>query len=65
MIPKYMHNKGFFIISLSRFTRWLGRIAEDLGINIFPGFAGKEVLYAEDQKTITGVRTGDKGLDKD
>ena len=65
MIPKYMHNKGFFIISLSRFTRWLGRIAEDLGVNIFPGFAGKKVLYAEDQKTIIGVRTGDKGLDKD
>jgi len=60
-----MHNKGFFIISLSRFTRWLGNIAEDLGINIFPGFAGTKVLYAEDQKTITGVRTGDKGLGKD
>jgi len=60
-----MHNKGFFIISLSRFTRWLGNIAEDLGINIFPGFAGKEVLYAKDQNTIIGVRTGDKGLDKD
>jgi len=65
MIPKYMHNKGFFIISLSRFTRWLGSIAEDLGVNIFPGFAGKKVLYAEDQKTIIGVRTGDQGLDKD
>lgn len=63
--PRYMHNKGFFIISLSRFTRWLGKIAEDLGVNIFPGFAGKEVLYAKDQRTITGVRTGDKGLDKD
>ncbi len=65
IIPKYMHNKGFFIISLARFTRWLGRIAENLGINIFPGFAGKEVLYAEDQKTIIGIRTDDKGLDKD
>ncbi len=65
IIPRYMHNKGFFIISLSKFTRWLGNIAEDLGINIFPGFAGKEVLYAKDQKTITGVRTGDKGLGKD
>jgi electron-transferring-flavoprotein dehydrogenase len=64
IIPRYMHNKGFFIISLSKFTRWLGNIAEDLGINIFPGFAGKEVLYAKDQKTITGVRTGDKGLGK-
>ena len=64
-VPRYMHNKGFYIISLSRFTRWLGSIAEDLGVNIFPGFAGKEVLCAEDQNTITGIRTGDKGLDKD
>lgn len=63
--PRYMHSKGFLIISLSRFTRWLGRIAEDLGVNIFPGFSGKEVLYEKDQGTITGVRTGDKGLDKD
>jgi electron-transferring-flavoprotein dehydrogenase len=65
IIPRYMHNKGFYIISLSRFTKWLGNIAEDLGVNIFPGFAGKEVLYAEDQKTILGIRTGDKGLGKD
>ena len=65
IIPRYMHNKGFFIISISKFTRWLGNIAEDFGINIFPGFAGTKVLYAKDQKTITGVRTGDKGLGKD
>ncbi len=65
LIPRYMHNKGFLIISLSKFTKWLGNIAENLGVNIFPGFAGKEVLYAKDQRTIIGVRTGDKGLDKD
>jgi electron-transferring-flavoprotein dehydrogenase len=64
-IPKYMHNKNFFIISLSKFTKWLAVMAEELGVNIFPGFAGKEILYALDQKTITGVRTGDKGLGKD
>ncbi|QTA88357.1 electron transfer flavoprotein-ubiquinone oxidoreductase [Desulfonema magnum] len=64
-ISKYMHNKGFYVISLSRFTKWLAEIAEDMGVNIFPGFAGKEVLYAPDQKTIVGVRTGDKGLGKD
>ena len=61
-VPKPMHNKGDFIISLSRFVRWLGKLAEEMGVNIFPGFAGKEVLYAEDQKTIIGVRTGDKGV---
>jgi electron-transferring-flavoprotein dehydrogenase len=62
-IPRYMHNQGFFIISLSRLTRWLAEIAEGLGVNIFPGFTGKEVLYSEDQQHIVGIRTGDKGLD--
>jgi len=59
-----MHNKGFYIISISKFTKWLGEIAENLGVNIFPGFAGKEILYTEDQKTISGIRTGDKGIGK-
>ena len=61
-VPKHMHNTGNLIISLSRLVRWLGQIAEEMGLNIFPGFAGKEVLYGEDQKTIIGVRTGDQGL---
>ncbi len=65
MTPRYMHNKGCYIISASRLSQWLGGIAEELGVNIFPGFDGKEVLYAEDGRTIIGVRTGDKGLDKD
>jgi len=60
-----VHDFGSLIISLSRFTRWLGQLAEEMGVNIFPGFAGKEVLYADDQKTIVGVRTGDQGLGPD
>jgi electron-transferring-flavoprotein dehydrogenase len=64
-VPKYMRNKGFHIISLSRFVRWLATVAEGLGVNIFPGFAGKEVLYGQDDKTVVGIRTGDKGLGKD
>ena len=63
--PRHMRNKGFYTISLSRFTKWLGEVAEALGVNIFPGFAGEEVLYAEDQETIIGVRTGDKGIGSD
>jgi electron-transferring-flavoprotein dehydrogenase len=63
--PRYMHNKGCLIISLSRFVRWLEKIAEELGVNIFPGFTGKEVLFGQDQKTIIGVRTGDKGIGPD
>jgi electron-transferring-flavoprotein dehydrogenase len=64
-VPRQLHNKGNYIISLSRFVRWLGGIAEELGVNIFPGFAGKEVLYSDDLRTITGVRTGDKGIGPD
>jgi electron-transferring-flavoprotein dehydrogenase len=64
LVPRQMHNTGFPIVSLSRVCRWLGEKAEALGINIFPGFDGKEILLADDGRTVTGVRTGDKGLDK-
>jgi electron-transferring-flavoprotein dehydrogenase len=63
--PRYLNNKGFPIISLSKYTRWLSVLAEESGVNIFPGFAGKEVLLETDHKKIIGVRTGDKGLGKD
>jgi electron-transferring-flavoprotein dehydrogenase len=65
IVPRYLHNEGFFIISLSRFTRWLGEIAENLGVNIFPGFAGTALLFDNDQETVVGVRTGDKGIGPD
>ena len=63
--PGYMHNHGCHIISLSQFTRWLGEIAEEMGIMIFPGFAGTEVIFDETGKSVLGVVTGDKGIDKD
>jgi electron-transferring-flavoprotein dehydrogenase len=65
VIPRYMRNHGYEIISLSKFTKWLGEKAEEMGVNIFAGFAGKEVLFDSSGKKITGVRTDDKGLDKD
>jgi electron-transferring-flavoprotein dehydrogenase len=65
MVPRMMHNTGFPIVSLSKVCRWLGEKAEALGVNLFPGFDGKEVLLAKDGVTVAGVRTGDKGLDKD
>ncbi len=60
--PPPFHNKGNHIISLSKFNRWLGEKCEARGINIFPGFAAVEALY--DGQKIVGVRTGDKGRDK-
>jgi electron-transferring-flavoprotein dehydrogenase len=62
MTPPPFHNKGNYIISLSKFNRWLGEKCEARGINIFPGFAAVEALYEGDK--IVGVRTGDKGRDK-
>ncbi len=64
-VPRYLHNEGFYIISLAKFSSWLGQQAEAMGVNIFPGFAGSRILYAQDGRTVTGIRTGDKGLDKD
>jgi electron-transferring-flavoprotein dehydrogenase len=64
-VPPYMHNEGCFVISLSKFCAWLGTIAEELGVNVFPGFAGVEALYDEAGRRVTGVRTGDKGVNKE
>lgn len=60
--PPPFHNVGHHIISLSKFNRWLAEKCEAKGVNIFPGFAAVEALY-EGEK-IVGVRTGDKGRDK-
>ena len=65
LVPRQMHNAGFPIVSLAKVCRWLGEKAEALGVNIFPGFDGRSMLLADDGRTVTGVRTGDKGLDKD
>jgi len=64
MVPRQMHNSGFPIVSLSKVCRWLGDKAEEMGVNIFPGFDGKELLFSDDGRTVIGARTGDKGLDK-
>jgi len=61
--PGYMHNDGCHIISLSKYCAWLGEQAEALGVMVFPGFAGTEILYDGDR--VIGIRTGDKGVDKD
>lgn len=62
--PPQMSNKGNYITSLSQFTSWLGTIAEELGVEVYPGFAGAGVVYSEDGKSVLGVRTNEVGLDK-
>ena len=62
--PPQMHNKGNYIISLGNFCRWLAEQAEELGVEIFPGFAAAEILY-DDAGAVRGVATGDMGIGKD
>lgn len=60
--PPQMHNQGNYIISLGKLCRWLAEQAEQLGVNIFPGFAAVDFLYDGDR--VIGVMTGDKGADR-
>ena len=62
-IPPQLHNDGNYIISLGNLCRWLGEQAEELGVEIYPGFSASEVLY-EDGKVV-GIATSDMGLDKE
>ncbi|MBN8807492.1 MAG: electron transfer flavoprotein-ubiquinone oxidoreductase [Sphingomonas sp.] len=62
--PGFMHNKGTYTGSLGNLCRWLAGKAEELGVEIFPGFAAAEILYAEDG-TVKGVATGDMGVARD
>ena len=64
MLPGNFQNHGNYIISLGNFTKWLAQQAENLGVEIFPGFPAAEVLYTDDGK-VRGVATGNLGLGKD
>src|SRR5277367_2553169 len=61
--PPPLRDHGNYVISLNRFVKWLGGKVEETGITIFTGFAGSELLF--DGTRVTGVRTDDKGVDKE
>ena len=63
-LPAPMHNEGNYIISLGRLCQWLAEQAENMGVNVFPGFAASEVLFDADGR-VTGVATSDMGIGKD
>ncbi|MEJ8571721.1 electron transfer flavoprotein-ubiquinone oxidoreductase [Microbaculum marinum] len=64
MMPPLMSNHGNYIVSLGNVCRWLATKAEELGVEIYPGFAAAEVLYGDDGAVI-GVATGDMGVARD
>nr|WP_186352590.1 electron transfer flavoprotein-ubiquinone oxidoreductase [Pseudomonas proteolytica] len=63
-VPKTMHNEGNYIISLGNLCRWLAQQAENLGVEIYPGFAAQEVLFDENG-VVRGIITGDLGVDRE
>ena len=62
LLPACFQNHGNYVVSLGNVTRWLGKEAEALGVELFPGFAANEVLYVGDK--VKGVATGDMGISK-
>ncbi|KAK4790048.1 hypothetical protein SAY86_017352 [Trapa natans] len=62
-LPSPFNNKGNYVISLSQLVQWMGTKAEELGVEIYPGFAAGEVLY--DNDTVVGIKTNDMGISKD
>ncbi|AYC33390.1 electron transfer flavoprotein-ubiquinone oxidoreductase [Pseudomonas cavernae] len=63
-VPKTMHNEGNYIISLGNLCRWLAQQAENLGVEIYPGFAAQEALIDE-HGVVRGILTGDLGVDRE
>jgi electron-transferring-flavoprotein dehydrogenase len=61
MMPPMMKNKGKYIASLQKLTKWMGGVAEELGADVFPSFPGQDLLW--DVERVIGVRVGDKGVD--
>ncbi len=62
--PPQMRNEGNFIVSLGNLARWLAAQAEEMGVEVFPGFAATELLW-DAAGAVVGVATGDMGMGKD
>jgi electron-transferring-flavoprotein dehydrogenase len=64
IVPGPMNNHGNYVVSLSDLTKWLAEKVTAMGVQIFCGFPGREMLYDAEDRVI-GVRTGDKGVDRE
>ncbi|HWU98633.1 MAG TPA: electron transfer flavoprotein-ubiquinone oxidoreductase [Oxalicibacterium sp.] len=64
LLPACFINHGNYVISLANVVRWLAQQAEELGVDVFPGFPASEILY-DDQGAVRGVATADMGVGRD
>lgn len=62
-VIRHQQNHGNYIVSLGHVTKWMASQAEELGVEIYPGFSGSELLL-DDKGAIVGVATGDQGIGK-
>lgn len=62
--PPQMNNHGNYIISLNQFCKWLGERAEEVGVEVYPGFAASEVIYNAADSSVKGVATNDLGVSR-
>ena len=60
-LPAPVHNDGNYIVSMGNVCRWLAEQAENMGIEVYPGFAAAEVLFNDDG-SVKGFATGDMGI---
>ncbi len=63
ILPRDMKNDNNYIISLGNLCKWMAEYAEKLGVDIFPGFTAKEIIYDDNDKVV-GVFSGEKGVNK-
>lgn len=63
VMPAHLRHKGDHVISVSELAGWLAGIAGGLGVEVYTGFAAKDVVTEGDW--VRGVTLGDKGLDKE
>jgi electron-transferring-flavoprotein dehydrogenase len=63
VVPSAMHHEGNYVVSLSEMVNWLAGVARGLGVEIYNGFAAKDIIVEDD--FVKGVKLGDKGLDKE
>ncbi|BAL27025.1 electron transfer flavoprotein-ubiquinone oxidoreductase [Azoarcus sp. KH32C] len=64
LLPDCFLNHGNYIVRLGNVVKWLGEQAEALGVEVYAGFAGAEILYDENG-AVKGVATGDMGVTRD
>ena len=64
LLPDCFINHGNYIVRLGNVVKWLGEQAEALGVEVYPGFAGAEILFDE-AGAVKGVATGDMGVGRD